>query len=354
MNHELPSTTRMFRAFTDRDPSFEGVFFTAVLTTGIFCRPTCPARKPLPENVEFFATSRDALLAGYRPCRRCGPLRPLGESPVWLKPLTDAVDKRPTHRWRDSDLRDIGLDPTRVRRWFQEHHGMTFHAYSRARRLGAAMGRIKEGRQVSRTAFESGYESLSGFGEALKQLVGSAPTAAADAAIVTVTRIPTPLGPLVAGVSDGEIVLLEYADRRMLPTQFKRLAKALSCAFVPGEDPLLTELASQLAAYFEGERSDFDLPLSTCGTDFQERVWAALRDIPSGVTRSYADIARAIGQPTAVRAVARANGDNRIAILIPCHRVIGSNGKLVGYGGGLWRKKRLLEIEASAVQTELV
>lgn len=344
----------MLRAFTDRDASFEGVFFTAVLTTGIFCRPTCPARKPLPENVEFYATSRAALLAGYRPCRRCRPLQPVGESPEWLQPLIDAVDKRPTHRWRDADLRAVGVDPTRVRRWFQKNHGMTFHAYSRARRLGAAMGRIQEGRQVSRTAFEAGYESLSGFGEALKQFAGSSPSAAADGTIVTVTRIPTPLGPLVAGVTGGAIVLLEYADRRMLPTQFKQLTTALSCVFVPGENLLLTELASQLSAYFEGERTEFDLPLSTSGTDFQERVWAALREIPWGVTRSYADVARTIGQPTAVRAVARANGDNRIAILTPCHRVIGSDGKLTGYGGGLWRKKRLLEIEAAVVQMELV
>ncbi|MDH3298647.1 MAG: methylated-DNA--[protein]-cysteine S-methyltransferase [Gemmatimonadota bacterium] len=353
MTHELPPRDRMLRAFTDRDASFEGVFYTAVLTTGIFCRPTCSARKPRPENVEFYATSRDALLAGYRPCRRCRPLRPAGESPEWLQPVIDAVDQRPTRRWRDADLKALGVDPTRVRRWFQQNHGMTFHAYSRARRLGSAMGRIQEGRQVSRTAFETGYESLSGFGEALKQLAGSAPTAV-DAAIVTVTRIPTPLGPLVAGVTDGAIVLLEYADRRMLPTQFKRLSRALRCVFVPGEHPLLTELASQLEAYFAGRRAEFDLPLRTSGTDFQERVWAALREIPAGTTQSYGDVARTIGQPTAVRAVARANGDNRIAILIPCHRVIGSDGKLTGYGGGLWRKKRLLEIEAAAVQTELV
>lgn len=344
----------MLRAFSDRDTTFEGVFFTAVLTTGIFCRPSCPARKPKPENVEFYATSRDALLAGYRPCRRCSPLRPAGENPDWLKPVIDAVDEKPTHRWRDADLRDLGVDPARVRRWFQKNHGMTFHAYSRARRLGTAIGRIKEGRQVSRTAFETGYESLSGFNEALKQLAGGAPTQMADAPVVTVTRIPTPLGPLVAGVTGGEVVLLEYADRRMLPTQFKRLGTALGCVFVPGEDPLLTQLTSQLEEYFEGTRKEFDVPIRSCGTDFQERVWAALLRVPTGTTCSYADIAREIGQPTAVRAVARANGDNRLAILIPCHRVIGSDGKLTGYGGGLWRKKRLLEIEGSVVQTELV
>lgn len=346
MTHELPPREQMLRAFTNRDAAFEGVFFTAVLTTGIFCRPSCPARKPRPENVEFFATSRDALLAGYRPCRRCSPLRPAGESPEWLKPVIDAVDERPTYRWRDADLREMGIDPTRVRRWFQRNHGMTFHAYSRARRLGAAMGRIREGSQVSRTAFETGYESLSGFNDALKQLAGDAPSRTSGAPIVTVTRIPTPLGPLVAGVTGGEVVLLEYADRRMLPTQFKRLGNALGCVFVPGDDPLLERLAAQLDEFFAGTRRAFDVPIRTCGTDFQERVWAALLRIPVGTTRSYADIAREIGQPTAVRAVARANGDNRIAILIPCHRVIGSDGKLTGYGGGLWRKKRLLEIEA--------
>lgn len=354
MTHELPPREKMLRAFSDRDTTFEGVFFTAVLTTGIFCRPSCPARKPRPENVEFYATSRDALLAGYRPCRRCSPLQPVGENPDWLKPVIDAVDEHPAHRWRDADLRDLGVDPARVRRWFQKNHGMTFHAYSRARRLGGAMGRIKEGRQVSRTAFETGYESLSGFNEALKQLAGGAATEKVDAPIVTVTRITTPLGPLVAGVTGGEVVLLEYADRRMLPTQFRRLGAALGCVFVPGEDPLLTTLTSQLDEYFEGTRKDFDVPIRTCGTDFQERVWAALLRIPTGTTCSYADIAREIGQPTAVRAVARANGDNRLAILIPCHRVIGSDGKLTGYGGGLWRKKRLLEVEASVVQTELV
>ena len=222
---------------------------------------------------------------------------------------------------------------------------MTFHAYSRARRLGEAIGHIQEGRQVSRTAYEAGYESLSGFTEALKQLAGRAPASLEDARVVTVTRVPTPLGPMIAGSADGRIVLLEYADRRALPSQFGRLAKALDAVFVPGEDEVLGRLAAQLDAYFAGQRRTFDVPLETSGTEFQEKVWAVLRTIPPGTVWSYADVATAIGRPTATRAVARANGDNRMAILIPCHRVIGSDGSLTGYGGGLWRKKRLLEIE---------
>lgn len=335
----------MLEAFLERDDAFEGVFVTAVVTTGIFCRPTCSARKPKPHNVEFYATPRDALVAGYRPCRRCRPLRAPGATPAWIVPLVDAVEADPTRRWRDADLRELGLDPARVRRWFQSQHGMTFHAYSRARRLGEAIGHIQEGGQVSRTAHEAGYESLSGFTEALRQFAGRAPATLEHARVVTVTRIPTPLGQMIAGAADGRLVLLEYADRRALPSQLERLSKALDAVLVPGEDDVLAELTRQIEAYFAGERREFDIPLETSGTDFQEQVWAALRAIPSGTVRSYGAVAEAIGRPTATRAVARANGDNRIAILIPCHRVIGADGSLTGYGGGLWRKKRLLELE---------
>jgi AraC family transcriptional regulator of adaptative response/methylated-DNA-[protein]-cysteine methyltransferase len=165
--------------------------------------------------------------------------------------------------------------------------------------------------------------------------------------LVHVTGIETPLGPMTAGATDDAVVLLEFVDRRMLPTQVARVAKALRCVFAPGSTPLLDRLRTQLDEYFAGGRQQFDVPLHTPGTPFQTRVWEALRTIPSGATRSYADLARSIGHPTAVRAVARANGDNRIAIIIPCHRVIGTDGKLVGYGGGIWRKRRLLELEGA-------
>ena len=344
----LPHRDEMFAAFLRRDPEYEGVFFTAVRTTGIFCRTTCTARKPRRENVEFFGSGRDALLAGYRPCKRCRPMRPLGDVPSWLAPVLDAVDAEPTRRWRDQDLRELGVDPTRARRWFQVHHGMTFHGYSRARRLGAALGQIQEGQEVTRSAFDAGYDSVSGFAEAFRKLVGAPPTAVKDAPVVRATRIPTPLGPMVAAATDDTLVLLEFVDRRMLPAQFKRIQRALGCLFVPGESPLFAKVRAELDEYFSGARRDFSLPVDVHGTPFQRQVWAALRTIPSGETRSYADIARQIGRPTAVRAVARANGDNALAILIPCHRVVGSDGSLTGYGGGLWRKRRLLELERGA------
>jgi AraC family transcriptional regulator of adaptative response/methylated-DNA-[protein]-cysteine methyltransferase len=166
--------------------------------------------------------------------------------------------------------------------------------------------------------------------------------------VVVLARIETPLGPMVAAATEHELVLLEFGDRPMLPTQLRRIETRLACTCTTGESPVFDVLRLQLDQYFNSERQQFDVALRAPGTPFQERVWTALRAIPAGATRSYASIAAAIGQPAAVRAVARANGDNRIAILIPCHRVIGSDGALTGYGGGLWRKRRLLDLEAGA------
>ena len=336
----------MIAAFLSRDGSYDGVFFTGVRTTGIFCRPTCTAKKPHEENVDFFPSTRDALLAGFRPCKRCRPMQPSGALPSWLDGLMRDVEAEPERRWTDHDLRGRGLSPERVRRWFQSNHGMTFHAYSRVRRLGLALGQIQQGSRVSWAALDSGYESLSGFNEAFKRFMGQAPREARTSTVVIVNRIPTPLGPMVAGAVDDALCLLEFADRRMLETQLLRLQKHLDCVFVPGRSEVFDRLAEELESYFSGEAVEFTVPLVTPGTSFQQEVWKRLRAIPAGTTKSYGEIATEIDRPTAVRAVARANGDNRIAILIPCHRVIGADGKLTGYGGGLWRKRRLLEVEA--------
>ena len=162
----------MLRAFTKRDSGYEGVFVTAVKTTGIFCRPTCPARRPKPENVEFFASPREALVAGYRACARCRPLEREGEAPEWLRPLIAEVESDPDRRWRDQDLRERGLTPERVRRWFKRNLGMTFHAYSRARRIGRAVGRLRHGERVIDSAMASGYGAMSAFNEAFARLTG--------------------------------------------------------------------------------------------------------------------------------------------------------------------------------------
>lgn len=349
MNQPLPPPDQMWRAFSERDSRYDGVFFTGVRTTGIFCRPTCPARKPLRENVRFFATAAEAASAGFRPCLRCRPLEPRGAQPEWLTEVLESLERNPSRRIRDRDLREAGLDPARVRRWFKKHHGVTFQAYQRARRLGRALGQLTLGDDIVTTAYRNGYESLSGFNDALQQLTGDSPGRSRSRTPVHVTRVPTPLGPVIVGATDEALCLLEFADRRMLETQLRRIRKQLDAVLVPGETDITRRTAEQLEQYFAGERSQFDVPLKLGGTPFQRRAWEELRAIPYGETRSYGEQARRMGQPTAVRAVARANGDNRISIVIPCHRVIGSDGKLTGYGGGLWRKQRLLELERGQI-----
>jgi AraC family transcriptional regulator, regulatory protein of adaptative response / methylated-DNA-[protein]-cysteine methyltransferase len=339
----------MTRAFFEKDSQFDGVFFTAVRTTGIFCRPSCPARKPLPENIEFFAAARDALFAGYRPCQRCRPLSLPGEPPGWVKGLLDEVDRDPSRRWKEQDLREMGVDPQRARRWFTGHYGMTFHAYHRARRLGAAFSSLRNGQDLTDTAYDSGFESLSGFRDAFSKEFEIPPGRARSKNQVMVRQIYTPLGPMVAGATEDGLVLLEFADRRMLEKQIRRLQRLLTCPMTPGSSPVLDETEQQLKTYFDGSLRRFTVPLTTPGSPFQRQVWEALRQIPYGGTASYSEQAARIGRPECVRAVARANGENRIAILIPCHRVVASDGSLCGYGGGLWRKRYLLALEQVAL-----
>ena len=344
----LPTREEMLVAFQTRDTSYEGIFVTAVLTTGIFCRPSCSARKPLPENVEFFQTTKEALDRGYRPCKRCRPMEPLESAPEWIRPLLDAVDKDPLRRWKDQDLRNQGWDPERVRRYFQRHHGMTFHAFSRSRRLGHALGRMKAGTPIVEAGLDAEYESTSGFRDAISRVTGSPAAASLNKTMIHPHRIETPLGPMLAGADDASVVLLEFVDRPMLPTQLERIQKRFNAVAVQGANPVIEQLEGELGEYFNGKRREFEVALRYPGTDFQERTWSALREIPYGATWSYQDLARRLGDTNAVRAVARANGDNRIAILIPCHRVIGKDGSLTGYGGGLHRKRFLLELETGA------
>lgn len=345
----LPAPRVMHRALRARDASYDGVFFTAVKTTRIFCRPSCPARTPAARNVEFFPGPDQALAAGYRPCLRCKPLLAPGETPGWLRPLLRELEQDPGRRVTDAELRQRGLSPERVRRWFLSSHGTTFQAWQRGRRVGRALDELRAGADLTRTAHESGFESLSGFRAAFQGVVGQAPGRARGAVPVRLERLVTPLGPMLAAASQDAVCLLEFDDRRGLPGQVEALARQLGCVVVPGTCPPLRQLARELDEYFLGERREFETPLDAPGTPFQQAAWAALRAIPYGQTRSYAEQAAAIGKPTATRAVARANGLNRLAIVIPCHRVVGSDGQLTGYGGGLWRKKALLELERRTV-----
>jgi AraC family transcriptional regulator of adaptative response/methylated-DNA-[protein]-cysteine methyltransferase len=340
----MPERHEMERAYLRSDASYDGVFYLGVRTTGIFCRPSCSARKPKPENVDFFALPKAAIEAGYRACLRCRPLED-DQTPPWVRPLLERIDGRPDEPVPERELLSMGIEPGRARRYFETRYGLTFQAYCRARRLSRAFERIRDGEPIDDTVFEAGFESHSGFREAFQKAFGTTPGQAAGARRVCLTWVDTPIGPMVAGATDAGVCLLEFTDRRSIEHQLATLRTRLDAALVPLDHPHLTALRTQLAEYFQGARRAFAVPIEAPGTPFEMRVWQALCGIPYGETRSYSDIARAVDSPAAVRAVGRANGLNRIAIVIPCHRVVNKSGELGGYGGGLWRKRRLLHLE---------
>jgi AraC family transcriptional regulator of adaptative response/methylated-DNA-[protein]-cysteine methyltransferase len=335
----------MERAFYGQDASYDGVFVTGVRTTGIFCRPSCTAKKPLRRNVEFFETVKDALFAGYRPCLRCRPLEAEGKPPAWVAGVLAALEQEPERRLRASELRRMGVTPERARRYFLRTYGMSFDAYCRAQRLGRGLKRLREGEDLASAALDAGYDSESGFREAFGKHFGRAPGRARGAEVVTAAWLRTPLGPMIAGSTSQGVCLLEFTDRRMLEAQLETLGRRLGMPLVPGDSAPLDQLGSELAEYFAGRRRAFEVSLHVSGTPFQEKVWKELARIPYGETRSYEDVAKRVGSPGAMRAVGTANGMNRIAIVLPCHRVVNKGGKLGGYGGGLWRKQRLLALE---------
>lgn len=344
MNRQ-PTHREMERAVRARDASYDGIIYFGVRTTGVFCRPSCPARRALPANVEYFTRAQDAVFAGFRPCKRCRPLRAAGETPAWVEALLERVEADPSARLRDADVRAMGIDPARARRFFRSRYGMTFHAWCRARRLGGALAAIAGGARIDDVVFDHGYESHSGFREAFARLFGTPPGRARGADCVVAGMAETPLGPMVIGATAAGVCLAEFASRRMLETQVATLRRRLGVAVVPGNNRWLDALRVQLGEYFAGTRTAFDLPLVAPGTPFQERVWRALRTIPFGRTWSYETLARRAGVAGAVRAAGTANGANRIAIVIPCHRVVRKGGEPGGYGGGKWRKVALLELE---------
>jgi len=340
----------MERAYLESDASFNGVFYLGVRTTSIFCRPTCPARKPLPKNVEYFSSPREAMFAGYRPCKRCRPLEP-DDRPAWATRLLEEVERDPSARLTESDLKARGVDPATVRRYFLKEYGMTFQAYARSRRLAGALQQIREGADLSSVVFDSGYDSHSGFHDAFTRTFGETP-GHSTGDYVRLSWVRSPLGPLVAGATNEGVCLLEFTDRRMLETQFEAVKRRFDKPVLPGTNAHLERLESELEEYFAGRLTRFTVPLVYPGSLFQRKVWSALLAIPYGETRSYEQMAKTVGEPNAVRAVGTANGQNRIAIVIPCHRVIRKGGELGGYGGGLARKQWLLQLERMTVSVE--
>jgi AraC family transcriptional regulator of adaptative response/methylated-DNA-[protein]-cysteine methyltransferase len=334
-----------YQALVAKDSEYEGLFYVGVKTTGVFCRPTCPARKPKFENCEFYETAQQALLASYRPCQRCRPLSHPNQVSDVVRVLVEAVENHPEKRWKGQDFKALSIDESTARRQFKKRFGMTFVEYARARRMGLALKNIRSGRTVIDTQLSTGYESGSGFRDAFSRIMGAAPTQVDEQNVLKASWIDTRLGPMMAVADEKALYLLEFVDRRGLEREVERLRKRTKSAIVPGVTEPIRSIERELAQYFEGTLTVFLTPLFCLGTPFQKSVWEQLIAIPPGETRSYQDIANALGKPTACRAVAQANGANQLAIVIPCHRVINASGELGGYGGGLTRKNWLLTHE---------
>ncbi len=334
-----------YQALVDRKESYVGIFYVGVKTTSVFCIATCRARKPKLTNVVFYTTLKEALDNGYRPCKICKPTANAHEVPEQVERAIQLVKENPKEKISDYRLKTHQISPEIVRRWFKRHYGMTFHAYQRMYRINNAFQELKHGKKTTDTAFEHGYESLSGFGYTYKKLLGKSPNNSTKENIVLISRMTTPLGPMFICATEEGVCLLEFVDRRMLETEFKDVQKLLKAKILIGENSHIKQAKKEITEYFNGKRKSFDVKLQMLGTAFQHSVWNNLLEIPFGQKTTYSELAEKINNPKAVRAVGTANGFNRIAIIVPCHRVVGKDGKLTGYGGGLERKAWLLKHE---------
>jgi len=334
-----------YEALIERNSEYVGIFYVGVKTTNVFCISICRARKPKFENVVFYTTFKEALSAGFRPCKICKPTENSNEAPEQVQVAMQLVRDNPKVKISDAQLRNDGISPEFIRRWFKSHFAMTFQAYQRMYRINNALTELKHGKKSLDTAFDTGYDSLSGFGYTYKKLVGGSPKDSVSQQVIVINRLTTPLGPMFICATDKGICLLEFVDRVRLETEFKDLQRLLKASIIAGENAHIKQAKKEIKEYFEGVRKEFSVSLDTPGTEFQNSVWGHLKNIPYGETVSYQQQADKLQKPTAARAVASANGLNRVAIIIPCHRVMGKNGKLTGYGGGLERKKWLLEHE---------
>ena len=336
-------------AFERRDKNWDGRVVGAVRTTGIYCKPSCPARRPRREHVEFFSSAIQALAEGYRPCLRCRP-DAVGRDREAVARAVQAIEASEAAPKLEQLAAMVGYAPHHFQRLFTREVGVSPAAYARALRVKRVEAALEENRTVTGAIYDAGYSGPSRFYADAGERLGMAPSVWRDGGrgeTIRWTIAETSLGPmLVAATSKGICRLTFDEDESALRRRFPK------ASIVP-DDGTIAVWAQAAVAAVERPTEAPELPLDVRGTAFQESVWRELRRIPLGETRSYADIAAAVGQPGAVRAVGTANGSNPIAVLVPCHRVIRSDGSLGGYAGGLDRKRKLLDAERAGRQREL-
>ncbi|BDP41295.1 bifunctional transcriptional activator/DNA repair enzyme protein Ada [Deinococcus aetherius] len=336
----------LWQAVLNRDSSWDGQFYYGVRSTGIYCRPSCPSRRPKRENVEFFDHAESADAAGFRPCLRCRPTEVEGRrrAVLHIQHLLDTVEPTPSL----TQLADaVGLSPFHLQRVFKAEMGVTPKQYALARRGERVKRELREGVSVTAALYGAGHSSPRTLYDRATDQIGMPPSSyrmGGAGQCITFAVAESVLGPMLVAATGRGLVAVRFGDAETLVRSLH--AEYPRATFVQDEAPL-GEYLEALHRHLAGVRRDPPLPTDLPGTDFQRRVWDALRSIPYGETRSYAQVAEMLGEPRAVRAVARACAVNPVALVVPCHRVVRSGGALGGYRWGTERKRTLLEHEKS-------
>jgi AraC family transcriptional regulator of adaptative response/methylated-DNA-[protein]-cysteine methyltransferase len=337
-----------------RDRTADGLFVAAVTSTGVFCRPGCPARTPLRRNVRFYATAGEAMREGFRACRRCRPLAAVPDIGLaTVEALCRMIEADPAEA---IDLATLaaraGYSPWHLQRRFTAIVGVSPRDYHAALRSRLYRRELRSGPSATAALHAAGYGSTSRVGGAANPLGGVTPSAYARGGAgveLSYLTIPTRFGPMLVGASDKGVAFLAFGpEEQTLP----ELAADFPHASLMRAEPdgaSVAAWAEAIGAYLDGHRPDPRLPLDIQGTAFQQLVWSFLRSIPAGETRTYTEVAAAVGRPAAVRAAASACGANHVSLLIPCHRVIRGDGGLGGYRWGLDVKRALLAAEGARV-----
>ena len=349
--HAFSTDAQRWDALQTRAPHAEGAFFYAVKTTGVYCRPTCAARKPNRENVLFFARREEAEAAGFRPCRRCTPdvAAPRDRrlnTVLRACDLIEAADEPPA---LDVLAEAVGLSASHLHRLFKATIGVTPKAYADALRLRRLKAGLAQDVSVTQAIYDAGFNASSRFYENADRHLGMTPTqykqGAADVPICYATA-NSALGWVIIAATPRGICLIEFGPS---PEALAKLLRdRLPEADIHEDHAAFADAVAQVTAYIETPQQGLDLPLDVQGTAFQRRVWEALQSIPPGATQTYAEVAEQIGRPKAVRAVAGACAANKIALAVPCHRVVRADGGLGGYRWGVERKEALLRREAGS------
>jgi len=328
-----------------RDARQDGRFVFAVRTTGVYCRPSCPSRRPRRESVEFFSNPNEAERAGYRACLRCKPTEVPAQAQYVMR-ARQLLDNAEGVVTLSKLSRRVGLSPFHLQRLFKRATGLSPREYQSARRLQSVKAGLRNGDEVTTALYDAGYGSPSRLYEKSAEQLGMTPgeyRRGGAGASITFATAPTPLGRLLVAATERGLCAVRFGESA---TELERdLRQEFHAAELHRDDGAMTRYVEPLVAAIRGENATVDLPLDVRATAFQRKVWNQLREIPRGETRSYGEIARAIGEPRAVRAVARACATNPVAIAVPCHRVVRSDGEESGYRWGIERKNKLLERE---------